>query len=559
MSKRGTARDWQTRLRLWAAIIIGFNQLMVMTYYSLGLVSGDAMEAFRNALGPYWQWGPLFAAALLVHMSLGLWKLYRRNTLKMPFWEAAQIVLGLLLPFLLVPNNLAAVVVELVFQITPNYVDTLLMSFPDMAWRYIAMTVIIGAHAQIGIHAVLRLRPWYPRVRWIIVAAATLLPLAAALGYWNGGLTLYHAYTSGTLAANDAPHALTAAQKLLLSQLNLWDYAFFATLYVLLFAGRGLRLALESKNKTVRIEYPAAHVMVLPSTTVLEASRIGGIPHASICGGRGRCTTCRVRVEAGMENLSAVGDREYKALQRIGAGADIRLACQAEGRTGTIRVTPLLPPNTVSGQARRETKDSVGRDVELAVMFADLRGFTALSEQKFPYDVVYILNSYFQAMGQVIEHNGGHVDKFLGDGILAYFGLDGDPRDACLSAIRAARQMARNLASVSAELASVLPQGLNLGIGLHFGDVVLGEVGFRDRRQVTIIGDTVNTASRLEALNKRTNTQMVLSSGVVARAGLDLTHLPMAKVALRGKTDELRVFLVKDILADISGDTARSL
>jgi len=551
MIPQGNARDWQTRLRLWAAMAIGLNQLVVMAYYSLGLVSGEAMEAFRNALGLYWSLGPVFNAALLLHMSLGLWKLFRRNTLRMPTWEAAQIALGLLLPFLLVPYNLAGIFVSTVFQIPQSYVDTLLLSFPDMAWRYIAMTVIIGAHAQIGVHAVLRLRPWYPRARLIIVAVTTLLPLAAALGYWNGGSQLYQAYLAGTLAADDAPHLLSAAQKAVLDQANLVDYLVFVGLYALLFAGRALRLRLDRKNKTVRIEYPGAHVMVLPATTVLEASRIGGIPHASICGGRGRCTTCRVRVEQGMENLSAVGEREHKALQRIGAGTDIRLACQAEGRTGTIRVTPLLRPDTASSAARRETRNSVGRDVELAVMFADLRGFTALSESKFPYDVVYILNSYFQAMGQVIEAHGGQVDKFLGDGILAYFGLDGDPRDACLSAMRAASQMAANLVGVSRELISVLPQGLALGIGLHFGDVVLGEVGFHDKKQVTIIGDTVNTASRLEALNKKTGSQMVVSTGVVARAGLDLTHLPVAHVTLRGKTDEMRVYVIQDILTDV--------
>jgi adenylate cyclase len=540
-------------------MLIGLNQLVVMTYYSLGLVSGEAMEAYQNALSWYWLAGPLFNIALLVHMSLGLWKLYRRNTLKMPLWEAAQIFLGLLLPFVLVPYNLAALVVGQVFHIQENYVDSLLLSFPDMAWRYIVMTVLIGAHAQIGTHAVLRLRPWYPRLRLVIIVIFTALPLAAAAGYWTGGTALYQAYQADKLDPDDRPHVLTADQKKLMADVNLYDYAFFAGLYVLLFAGRGLRLVLERKNKTVRIEYPDTHVMVLPATTVLEASRIGGIAHASICGGRGRCTTCRIRVEAGMENLSAVGEREHKALQRIGASGDIRLACQAEGRLGTIKVTPLLRPDTRSVAARRETKDSVGRDVELAVMFADLRGFTALSEQKFPYDVVYILNSYFQAMGQVIEANGGRVDKFLGDGILAYFGLDADPRDACLAAIRAAREMARGLSGVSHELANVLPQGLALGIGLHFGDVVLGEVGFHDKRQVTIIGDTVNTASRLEALNKKAGSQMVLSSGVVARAGLDLTHLPVARVSLRGKTDELRVYVIKDILADIHGDTARGL
>ena len=158
MNAKSTSRDWQTRIRLWAAIVIGFNQLITMAYYALGLVSGDAMEGFRNFLGPYWYWGPVFSLALLVHMSLGLWKLYRRNTLKMPAWEAAQIVLGLLLPFVLVPNNIASLAMGSVFHLPQNYVDTLLLSYPDMAWRYVALTLIVGLHAHIGTHAVLRMR-----------------------------------------------------------------------------------------------------------------------------------------------------------------------------------------------------------------------------------------------------------------------------------------------------------------------------------------------------------------------------------------------------------------
>jgi len=554
MEHHANARDWQTRIRLWAALVIGLNQLFVMTYYSLGLVSSEAMEAFLVVVGPLFLAAPAITVALLVHASLGLWKLYRRNTLKMPLWEVFQIALGLSLLFINVPYNLAGLVTAFVFHLTSDYVDTVLLSYPDMAWRYVAMALVIGAHAHIGTHAVLRLRPWYPRVKGTIIVVFTLLPLAASLGYLNSGYQLDQAYQAGRLDPQDQPHVLTTDQRALLGAVDQAEYWLFAILIAGVFGARALRLKVQEKRKTVRVDYPnGRQVQVFPSTTVLEASRIGGIPHASICGGRGRCTTCRVKVEAGMENLSVVGDRERKALQRIGAAADIRLACQAEGRLGTIRVTPLLPPDFRSASARRETKDSVGRDVELAVMFADLRGFTSLSENKFPYDVVYILNSYFQAMGKAIEAEGGKIDKFLGDGILAYFGLDQDPRDACRNAVAAAVRMARDLHAVNAQLSQALPQGLSLGIGIHFGDVVLGEVGFHDHRQLTIIGDTVNTASRFEALNKQEDTQLVLSTRLAAQAGLDLSYLPVVPFSARGRDEVLRVYIVKDILAELEG------
>lgn len=547
-----STRDWQTRLRLWAALILGVYQFLHLGYYAAGLISPDAMEAFGKVLDFAWPLTYLFLVALLVHMPLGLWKLYRRNTLRMPFWEIAQISLGMLLAFSLVPNILDNLSLSLVFGITPNYVDSILLTFPEAAWRYIVLAFVVGAHGQIGAHAVLRMRPWYPRARVPIAVVLTLLPLAAAAGYLNGGSVLLHAYLSGQMPADDLPHILTAAQQAFLGTLNLWISLFFAVLYLFIFCARGARLWILRSHRTVSVRYASgAQVMVLPATTILEASRIGNVPHASICGGRGRCTTCRVRIEGGAENISPVGDRELKALVRIGAPEGVRLACQTECLRGEVKITPLLPVDVRSHDARLETKNSIGRDVEMAVMFVDLRGFTRLSEMKFPYDVVYILNSYFQDMGKVIESNRGKVDKFLGDGILAYFGLDEDPRSACMAAIETARGMANKLIEINAKLESVLPQGLSLGIGLHFGELVLGEVGFQSSRQLTIIGDTVNTASRLESINKKFGTQMTLTSVVAAHAGIDLSALPMGRTTLRGKTEELRVYMIKDILKDL--------
>jgi len=554
MDHRSTARDWQTRLRLWAALIIGTFQLLYFVYYAAGVFSAEAMEAVMDAEGPVLMLGPLYTLALVTHMSLGLYKLYRRHTLVMPLWEACQIVLGLCLPFLLLPVNLSAYALAYGFGLSVNYVQQLLLSYPEAAWRTILMLLLVGAHAQIGVHVVLRQRPWYPRLRNTLAVVLTLLPVLAAVGYVWGTDPLYREALAGTLAADDQPLVLTPAQTGFLQASDLAIALGMAGIYVLLFGVRGLRLWTQRKNLTVTVAYPnGSAVKVLPSTTVLEASRIGAVPHASVCGGRGRCTTCRIRIEEGMENLSAVGDREHKALLRIGAAADIRLACQAEGHAGVIRVTPLLPPDVKSAEARAETKDSVGRDVELAVLFADLQGFTALSEQKFPYDVVYILNNYFQAMGRVIEAHGGRIDKFLGDGILAYFGLDQDPRQACAGALGAARDMAHELKTVNATLAHVLPDGLQIRLGIHWGNVVLGEVGFKDKRQLTIIGDTVNTASRLEALNKTAGSQLIVSTAAAAAAGADLSHLPVTRATLRGREEGLRVYVVKDILADLAG------
>lgn len=543
MKTRSNARDWETRSRLYAAGVLGWYQLLSMSLYAAGLVSAEAMLAVRDLSAPFYGTFvfPLLGLALYTHMALGLYKLYRRNTLKMPLWEKSQVALGLTIPLLMLAPHTALDLLNARFGVAIAY-DSLLVTYPEVAWRSIAATLVIGLHAHIGTHALLRMRPWYPRARWAIFALFTLLPLAAAAGYLQ----------SGPVAALNPPQTLTEEQLTFYRLADGVCTTAVLVLYALLFLGRELRLVRRDRRLTAAVTYAdGSRVAVAPATTLLEASRIGGVPHPSICGGRARCTTCRVRVDSGMENLSPVGEREHKALVRIGATPDLRLACQAECRGGEVAVTILLPPHIEPQRARQETKDSVGRDVELAVMFVDLRGFTSLSDQKFPYDVVYILNNYFQAMGDAITSHGGRVDKFLGDGILAYFGLDQDPREACRTAVEASRAMAASLVALNQRLIHVWPQGLSMGIGLHFGDLVLGEIGSHEKRQLTIIGDTVNTASRLEAMNKEAGSQLILSTKVAALAGIDLSAVPVAAVTPRGKVEPIRVYVVKNILEEV--------
>ncbi len=270
----------------------------------------------------------------------------------------------------------------------------------------------------------------------------------------------------------------------------------------------------------MRLVYPGGRAVMMPrGLTVLEASRAHGIPHASVCGGRGRCSTCRIRVGRGRERLPPPSAEEQRVLARVGAAEDVRLACQIRPSADLV-VTPLMPAETAVAGAMRPMNPGQGREREIAIMFTDLRGFTRLSESRLPYDTVFVLNRYFQPMGVAIEGAGGLIDKFIGDGIMALFGIEGPPSAGARASLSAARRMAEALEALNRDLRAELPEPLRMGVGLHFGRAIVGEMGYGRAVSLTAIGDTVNVASRLEALTKGLGAQLVVSAALLRRAGV---------------------------------------
>jgi adenylate cyclase len=553
MMLKGNATDWQTRIRLWAALTMATYAIFYNVYYALGLISIELMEGFRYFISSIWPVLWLLPVVILTHVTLGLFKLFKRNTLKMPLWEISQIILGTSIPFFLLPHIIYTYGLFLFFGVKINYADELIRTYPHFAWQYTAMTLAVWIHAQIGVHGVLRMRRWYPNIRYIIIIIFVLMPILGIISYFKGGLEVDRLLNNIDSVSNYITlHSPTPDQMSIMKFISYSVYIIFPVLYIFVLSARGVRLKIKNKTKNIILQYSSgAEVTVFPRTTILEASRIGNIPHASICGGRGRCTTCRVKVDQGMQNLSLISDREAKALKRIEASKDVRLACQTECKKDSISITLLLPPDVKSIRARKENKYSVGTEVQLVVMFADLRGFTTFSEKKFPYDVVFVLNRYFNYLGEVIEKNGGTIDKFLGDGILSFFGLNTNPKTACRQALTTAKQMAEKLIEINEQLKNALSEPLQIGIGIHFGEVILGEMGYKDKMTLTIIGDTVNTASRLEGLNKTAQSQLIFSSSVAEKGEIKLPELKKHNVVVRGKNEPLEIYIVKNIVKEI--------
>ncbi len=290
--------------------------------------------------------------------------------------------------------------------------------------------------------------------------------------------------------------------------------------------------------------------------TLLEISRLNDIPHASVCGGRGRCSTCRVRIVEGQDRLDPPQSAEVTVLERVGAPPNVRLACLARPRHD-IKIVPLLPPGVTARAGYRRPGHLQGREREIAVLFADLRAFTQFAEKKLPYDVVFVLNRYFAAMGTAIEDAGGHVDKFVGDGVMALFGIQTDIQTACRQALVAVHNMAEKLEELNTTLANDLSEPLRIGIGVHAGSVIIGEMGYAHATTLTAIGDAVNTASRLEALTKEFGGQVALSRKVADHAGIDLSGLESHDVSIRGRQDPLRVCVIGNAAAlDVADQAA---
>jgi len=540
------------QIRLWAGLVLFTYLTTHFLNHALGLVSVDAMLAGREWFVLLWRsrLGTLaLYTAFTVHLLLAYWSLYRRRTLRMPAWEATQLILGLTIPLLLVSHVVGTRLAHEFAGTRDSYGLVLLVLWtldPVAGWRQAIVLVIAWLHGCVGLHFWLRLRAWYRRYAWPIYSGALLLPVLALLGFAGGGREIGRraenpAYVTEVMAAARRPNA---EQRLVLGRVS--DSVFWGHLAMiaLVLAARAVREQFR-RRQGVRITYPDGREVLVPvGFTILEASRFAGIPHASVCGGRGRCSTCRVRVIRGAESLPPASVDELRVLGRVGAPAHVRLACQVRPPRD-VSVAPLVTPGAgpaaaVGGPAGDHRE---GEELTIAVLFADLRGFTRLAERKLPYDVVFILNRYFEAVGGAITDVGGIVNQFTGDGVMALFGVDVGAEEGCRQAVRAAAAMVARLRELSLTLADDLTTPLRLGVGIHAGPAVVGRMGYATTTYLTAVGDTVHVAARLEALTKEYGAELVLSEEVATRAGLDVSDHARHELTVRNREAPLAVLV----------------
>lgn len=191
-----------------------------------------------------------------------------------------------------------------------------------------------------------------------------------------------------------------------------------------------------------------------------------------------------------------------------------------------------------------EDELSLGRECELSVLFIDIRGFTGISERMKSSDVVRLLNSYHSHMVEAIFRHGGTLDKYLGDGLIAYFNAPFEQDDHAVRAVRCALDMQKELEALNEERKDEGNEPLRMGIGIHTGGAIVGDIGAPHRREFTAIGSTVNIASRLEAKTKTLGTAMAVSEAT-AKLVPEIEWIDLGEHAVRGARSEVRIFSPK--------------
>jgi len=552
--------DFGQRLRIASGLILFTFATTHFLNTALGLIDLETMDEvdgwrrfiIRSLPGTF-----ILLLALVTHIALALYKLANRSTLRLPPWELIQIALGLIIPFLLFPHIVNTRIARVFFGVEDNYLYELARLWPASAVIQSTLLLLVWLHGTIGIHYWLRLYTPYRAAAPVLLFIAIAVPLAALSGFMVAGRTVALSIENAEMFARvkEVTNWPNAADADALASYRLLVRLGFAALLLavaLIIAWRYYTLSTRPK---MSITYTGGPVVKVPAgPTLLEISRMYGIPHAAVCGGRARCSTCRVRIDEGGNSLVAPSYPEAITLASIAAPENVRLACQVRP-VSALTVTRLLRPASTGPQgADVQELDSAGVEKSLAVMFLDLRDFTQLSQSRLAYDVVFILNEFFAAAGAAIHTHGGWIDKFLGDGLLAIFGQHHGVEVGCRQALRAARAIDLALDHVNAKLGIEIGRPLRVGMGLHAGPLLLGRIGYGEAVDLTVVGNAVNVASRLEAVAKEKGFQIVMSSDVARYAGCLDEAGPGMTVSVRGVDDPMEVLGVgrgRDLPASI--------
>ena len=542
------------QVRLVSGVILFAYLISHFLNHALGNVSMEALAGGVYLHTSFWQFLPvaiLFYAACLVHTGLGIWALYERRQFRWKAIEPLQLVLGLSVPMLVIAHIVGVRLGQTLYdheKLYPQVFFLYWISAPYRIWPMLAVMTIAWVHGCIGLYLWLRMKAFFKRAAPFLLAAAVLIPTLAMLGFYQGGRKVIDDDSREWRAENLTQRQVgTREQQAVLDRISEYALIFYLGLLGIALLAKGARAINERRRGMVSLSYGNGRTVRVPKgLSVLEASLRNNVPHASVCGGRARCSTCRIRIIGDCSALPEPSQREAFVLGRVGTSdPSIRLACQLRPATD-LSFFQLFLPHTMSADGHASNPTRIGQERYLVNMFVDMRGSTKLAEKRLPFDTVFIVNRFLGAVSQAVLASGGMPNQFVGDGMLALFGLSSTRQEACRQALRAAAMIAANVDELNKFLEHDLREPIRFGIGINGGEVIVGDIGYRDHMVFTALGDAVNVAARLQDMTKSLACEVVVSDEVRAAAGLSADALPQHEVEIRGRNEPMIVRTVAD-------------
>lgn len=298
------------------------------------------------------------------------------------------------------------------------------------------------------------------------------------------------------------------------------------------------------------IEYPKEGcVYMQEGQTILDASLSAGIPLFHVCGGKARCSTCRVLVIEGIEFLTPLNAREHLLKDQMNFPPNVRLACQSSLTGGPVKLKRIIQDETdidlyVGNAAGRLTQE-LGQEKELILFFLDIRDFTPFVESHLAFDVIHIIRKLFSVFQSIIKTNGGRILETAGDGIYAIFGYSQERLKSVQSAVQSGLSILEDLKVMNEDyFITHFDANIQIGIGIHIGKVVSGSVTIGDENRLIVMGLPVNIASRLQAATKDLNNSFIVSEDIYNLLPNPPTDSTPTQLQVKGVSTPLTVYLI---------------
>jgi adenylate cyclase len=302
-------------------------------------------------------------------------------------------------------------------------------------------------------------------------------------------------------------------------------------------------------NSTFVIFLKEKSVLVKDDESILDASLKAGIPHYHVCGGNAECSTCRILVIEGAENLSDPTKKESKLKSKLGLHEDIRLACQTRVLREPVTINRIVRDisdvETILDERPNEGNQQIGEERELALFFMDIRNFTPFIESNLPFDVIHIISKLFHIIKLTLKEYDGRIIETAGDGIYAVFGLDNPENNFIKSSVNASFAIQKAVEGFNQNyLLPYFNHEFEIGIGLHAGKVIFGSFNRDAPEQLAVMGFAVNVAARLQNATKEFNNSFIASETIVKE--LDSSYCEHCKldVNLKGVSQPVSIFLL---------------